>query len=202
MRGDAQPGARQLRGVQPGHRLQGDGGSPTNQGSPGFVDGDGGDRPHVRRFVAPEGACLRGRDGLGSDEKRPGADSHSGVDSCPATRPATARRGILVRRHTFLSPYSAAVLTRSPRYFCLSCGGCGDCWVCCDCAPERPARGGRPAQVTTRPRPVTRGRSRAVTRPGGAAITAGTALTSRMAVALSPAVLWSPSVPMSWRSSV
>jgi hypothetical protein len=60
----------------------------------------------------------------------------------------------------------------------------------------------RGAQVTTRPRPVMRGRSRAVTRPGGDATTAGTALTRRMAVALSPAVLWSPSVPMSCRSRV
>jgi hypothetical protein len=41
MRGDAQPGARQLRGVQPGYRLQGDGGPPTDQGNPGVVDGDG-----------------------------------------------------------------------------------------------------------------------------------------------------------------
>ncbi len=57
-------------------------------------------------------------------------------------------------------------------------------------------------QRATRPRPVTSGRSRAVTSPGAAATTAGTALTRRMAVAFSPAVLWSPSVPISCRSSV
>jgi hypothetical protein len=50
MQGDAQPGARQWRGVQPGHRLQGDGVSPTDQGDPGIVDGDGGDRPHRIRL--------------------------------------------------------------------------------------------------------------------------------------------------------
>ena len=55
---------------------------------------------------------------------------------------------------------------------------------------------------TTRPRPVIRGRSRAVMSPGDASTTAGTAFTRRMAVALSPPVLWSPSVPMSWRSTV
>jgi len=56
-------------------------------------------------------------------------------------------------------------------------------------------------QGVTRPRPVTRGRSSAVSSPGGAATTAGIALTSRIAVAFSPAVLWSPSVPSSRRSS-
>src|SRR5690606_4549752 len=55
---------------------------------------------------------------------------------------------------------------------------------------------------STRPFPVTRGRSSAVSRPGFAATTAGTAFTSRMAVALSPAVLWSPSPPSICRSRV
>ena len=51
MRGDAQPGARQWRGVRPGHRLQGDGVSPTDQGTPGIVDGDGEKRPPMIRLV-------------------------------------------------------------------------------------------------------------------------------------------------------
>jgi MFS family permease len=66
--------------------------------------------------------------------------------------------------------------------------------------PALPRRGRR--DQTTRPRPVTSGRSSALSNPGGASITAGTAFTRRMAVALSPPVLWSPSVPMSWRSTV
>ncbi len=77
--------------------------------------------------------------------------------------------------------------------------GCGVvAWILA--LPRQLARGRAPQR--TRPRPVIRGRSSAVSRPGAAATTAGTALTSRMAVALSPAVLWSPSVPMSCRSSV
>ena len=180
MRGDAQPGARQWRGVQPGHRLQGDGVSPTDQGAPGIVDGDGGDRAHMIR-LGLAGGC----------EGRRTRPLHAGDSSSPAMMPATARREGLVRAHTLLSPCFGSALTEGPQYFFRNCGGCGDCWVRCDCV-----------QVTTRPRPVTRGRSRAVTRPGGAVITAGTAFTSRMAVAFSPAVLWSPSVPMSCRSSV
>ncbi len=58
------------------------------------------------------------------------------------------------------------------------------------------------AQGRTRPRPVTSGRSRAVSRPGGAATTAGTELTRRIAVAFRPAVLWSPSVASIVMSSV
>jgi len=68
--------------------------------------------------------------------------------------------------------------------------------------PDRPMTRRPEGGDYSRPRPVTRGRSRAVNRPGGDSTTAGTALTRRMAVALRPAVLWSPSVPSIWRSRV
>jgi hypothetical protein len=193
MRGDTQPGARQSRGVQPGHRLQGDGGSPTDQGTPGVADGDCGVEPLRIRLGAPQGASLREREGLGAT-----CGSRGTVQVGEANRLPHRRRG-LVRAHTLLSPFAGGVLTDRQQYFCVNCGVAGECCPRCDCPPGRaPSR----RQMTTRPRPVTSGRSSAVTSPGDAAITAGTALTSRMAVALRPAVLWSPSVPMSCRSSV
>ena len=83
MRGDAQPGARQWRGVQPGHRLQGDGVSPSDQEAPGIVDGDGRDRPHRIRLGL--GGGCEGR------ETRP---LHAGGNSSQPT----ARREDLVSR--------------------------------------------------------------------------------------------------------
>ena len=71
--------------------------------------------------------------------------------------------GGLVRAHTFLSPYSGGVLTDGRQYFCVNCGALGDCCLRCDCPPGRASPR---HQMTTRPRPVTSGRSSAVTSPG------------------------------------
>ena len=68
-----------------------------------------------------------------------------------------------------------------------------------------PTKGFPPGPVraqTTRPRPYTGGRSRAVRRPGSPSTTAGMALTRRMAVAFRPPVLWSPSRPINCMSTV
>src|SRR6478752_2622619 len=57
------------------------------------------------------------------------------------------------------------------------------------------------AHLLTSPRPVISGRSSAVTRPPGAATTAGTAFTIRWAVVIMPETLWSPCSPWWVRSS-
>ena len=67
MRGTAQPGAKPLRDIQPGHRLQGDGGPPTHQGTPGVVDGDAG----IRTLLAWPGTRPNGCTWLrGTDSER------------------------------------------------------------------------------------------------------------------------------------
>ena len=95
MRGDAQPGARQWRGVQPGHRLQGDGVSPTDQGAPGMVDGDGGGRSHMIRLGAHRPGWNGPRRGCDGPRTRP---LRTGV----ASSLATVRRVGRVGGHTLL----------------------------------------------------------------------------------------------------
>ena len=134
MRGDAQPGARQWRGVQPGHRLQGDGVSPTGQGVPGFVDGDSKDRPPTTRL----GVDLPGGNGL---EKWCDGPGTSKLPNGVAGSLAAARREDRVPGHTLLSPCTGAALTEGRQYFSLRCGENGDYCVCCDCAPVISAGG-------------------------------------------------------------
>jgi hypothetical protein len=116
MRGDTQPGARQQRGIQPGHRLQGDGDPPTDQGTPGVVDGDGRDRPHEIGLGAPEGADLREGDGFGYGCAGDGAGA-DGPGSPGNNRPTTvtAQRGGFVSEHMVLSPRPRAALTDLPQ---------------------------------------------------------------------------------------
>lgn len=160
MRGDAQPGARLSRGVQPGHRLQGDDGSPTDQGTLGVVDGDGG------------GGC----------------DSQGTVQGGETNR-SPLRRGGLVRAHIFLSPYSGGVLTDGRQYFCVNCGALGDCCPRCDCPPGRASprhqMTTRPRPVTSgRSRAVTSPGAAAIT--AGTALTSRMAVALRPAVLWSP----------------